>query len=75
MLETCWWAQAHEFRLLCFPPMWQVIDMDQEVHVVPIGDLWEHDPECLCGPRCEIEAGSKMLFIHNSLDGRERYET
>lgn len=50
------------------------------VHVSPIGDYIEHEPEnCLCGPNQEIMSDAdftKMFIIsvHNSLDGREQYE-
>lgn len=50
------------------------------VHVVPIGDLVEHDAddECICGPTVEAvfrEDGSNgWVAIHHSLDGREHHE-
>jgi hypothetical protein len=44
------------------------------LHVVPIDDLREHstdsDKPCWCKP--EIEG---RLIIHNSMDGREQFET
>ena len=41
-------------------------------HVVPCGDHRQHqlDPTCWCAPVEDI--GS---WVHNSLDGREAYET
>lgn len=45
----------------------------QAFHVYPLNDLREHeisDKPCWCKPR--IEDG---IVIHNSMDGREDYET
>lgn len=50
------------------------------LHVVPVGDLIEHDLDelCVCGPtpgpqdRCF--GGMSWVFTHHSLDGRERHE-
>jgi hypothetical protein len=42
-------------------------------HVYPIGDLREHSTDggaCWCAPRTE-----PGIVIHNSMDGREFYET
>lgn len=46
--------------------------MSDHIHVIPRGDLRDHDqsPECWCRPD-EDEPG---LWVHNSLDGRESYE-
>lgn len=51
------------------------------VHVVPVGDLIEHDTDggdCLCGPSTEPvpdEDGSVgWVVVHHSLDSRERGE-
>jgi hypothetical protein len=51
-------------------------------HTYPLGDLIEHDtsgPDCVCGPAVELvrnddgtDAG--WLYIHHSLDGREKRE-
>ena len=43
-----------------------------KVHVLPIGDVREHDEygeDCLCNPRIEDE-----VVVHNSFDGREHFE-
>lgn len=56
--------------------------MGQTLHVVPIGDLIDHDtsgeqPSCVCGPEVEhvpAENGDGWLIIHHSLDGREHDE-
>ncbi len=51
------------------------------LHVVPIGDLIEHETndDCPCGPRQEAavrEDGSYgWVVVHHSLDGREKTET
>ncbi len=41
----------------------------ERLHVVPLGDLREHDDsaECWCRPTIDDEG----VCIHNSLDGRE----
>jgi hypothetical protein len=51
------------------------------VHVEPINDLIEHDTSgqpCVCGPKerpVKRDDGSVgWVVVHNSLDGRERYE-
>lgn len=51
------------------------------VHVLPIADLIEHQDEggdCVCGPTCKpLERGDGSfgwLYVHHSLDGRERGE-
>ena len=45
------------------------------VHVYPLNDLRDHIVEgrdCWCHPEYDEEHD---LLIHNSLDGREKYET
>lgn len=51
-------------------------DEDEDIqgwHVVPMGDLKEHTPtpDCWCYPTLDLEAEG-MVYIHHSLDGRER---
>ena len=45
-------------------------------HVYPVGDLREHsldtDTPCWCDPEYDEEHDT---YVHNSLDGREFYET
>ena len=44
-------------------------------HVIPINDLRDHETcgmDCWCNPDYDEEDN---LLIHNSLDGREAYET
>ncbi len=54
--------------------------MSDDVHVVPIGDLIDHedDDDCPCGPAMipvERDDGSiGWVVSHHSLDGRERFE-
>lgn len=45
-----------------------------QVHVVPLGDLRDHEPspQCWCSPRNGDDEPS--VWVHNALDGRERYE-
>ena len=47
--------------------------MDGDIHVSPIDDLLPHDctsPNCMCDPKVIVEGG-KLVYIHNSYDGRE----
>lgn len=51
-------------------------------HTAPINDAVEHDVtddcSCICGPRLEhierTDGSDGWLYIHHSLDGRERSE-
>lgn len=42
------------------------------IHVLPINDLKEHDKNknCWCRPNVDGD-----VVVHNSMDGREKYET
>jgi hypothetical protein len=44
-------------------------------HVTPVDDLREHDAaaQCWCHPIEDDECPG--LFVHNSMDGREQFET
>lgn len=46
------------------------------LHVVPIDDLREHstdsDKPCWCHPEHDEEHD---IYVHNSMDGREKFET
>ena len=53
------------------------------LHVVPIGDLIEHDTtsaeaDCICGPRTEVvfrvDGSNGWVIVHSSLDSRELNE-
>jgi hypothetical protein len=57
-----------------------VVDPNR-VHVLPIGDLIEHEgvgEGCPCGPDVEAvfrpDGSNGWLISHHSLDGRERFE-
>lgn len=45
------------------------------LHVIPVGDLREHEAsvDCWCHPTPDEEEPS--VYIHHSMDGRERVET
>lgn len=45
-------------------------------HVVPIGDLRDHDlsPDCHCGPREEEQASGVFVYVHHAYDQRENDE-
>lgn len=44
----------------------------EDMHVIPVDDLKEHlEKDCWCIPAVEYE-GDVPIYIHNSLDGRER---
>jgi hypothetical protein len=45
-------------------------------HVVPCNDLRKHqlDSTCWCQPYDEEPIGSVDIIVHNSADGREKYE-
>lgn len=50
-------------------------DQDDNLHVVPENDLREHEisERCWCRPQRDDEAPN--VIVHNSMDGREFYET
>lgn len=55
---------------------WAISDPDErgELHCVPVNDLKGHSGEdCDCHPKRDEEAPN--LWLHNSFDGREKYET
>lgn len=54
------------------PYGWMVIELEDEVHVVPTYDLKPHyvDEDCWCEP-LEVTPG---CFEHNAADGREDFE-
>jgi hypothetical protein len=47
----------------------------KEQHVLPIGDMWEHEcsPDCWCVPVEDTEV--EGMWIHNAADGRQDYES
>lgn len=56
--------------------------MSGDVHVVPVGDFVDHETDqgCVCRPTPELVdpdtgvAHRAALWVHHSLDGRERAE-
>lgn len=54
---------------------WIIASTDQETHVLPVDDLRPHDftSQCWCRP---VEVDDEPdVWAHNSLDGREDYES
>lgn len=49
--------------------------MGEDVHVLPLNDLRDHDEtaDCWCKPRRDED--EPRVVIHNSLDQRELHET
>lgn len=47
----------------------------RDIHIIPIDDLKEHEhsDQCWCRPARDSE--ENRVVVHNSLDGREQYET
>ena len=46
-----------------------------EYHIIPLRDLILHETkDCLCGPYTEQTPRNTWLYIHHSLDNRERNE-
>jgi len=46
-----------------------------EWHIVPTGDLRDHDAEKTCWCKPQLDFDRDDVWIHNSLDGREDFET
>lgn len=46
------------------------------IEIMPEGDSSAHvsDEFCACGPRVETPANGVPMLIHNSFDGREKFE-
>jgi hypothetical protein len=56
---------------------WSALDVGGSVyHVQPIDDLREHEDsaQCWCRPSVEEEEEG-TLIVHNSMDGREAFES
>jgi hypothetical protein len=52
--------------------MWQILQASDDTwHVLPLGDLCEHQssPSCWCGPTLD-----EGLHVHHALDRREEAE-
>lgn len=54
---------------------WLVASTDTEIHVTPMDDYRPHDytSKCWCRPVEDVEEPD--MWMHNSLDGREEFET
>ncbi len=54
--------------------------MNENLHVVPVNDLIDHDDydDCPCGPAPKAvkrdDGSVGWVVVHNSLDGRETHE-
>jgi hypothetical protein len=53
---------------------WQVLQIDDEYHVLPNNDTHNHSylMTCHCHPRRDAE--DEAVIVHNSFDGRELIE-
>ena len=63
-------------NLVSIDTRWGVFREGNEVHVAPLGDIWEHlldGTQCICRPQRE-NYGHMALITHNSFDGREEFE-
>lgn len=64
------------------PKLWLAVqpeDTELETHVIPLDDIVDHTPVCVCGPTCEPQSDEDgmvrgFLYIHHSLDNRETDE-
>lgn len=47
--------------------MWGTYEINEDIHIIPLGDEKEHifSGECLCEPRIE-----NNIYIHDAFDGR-----
>lgn len=55
---------------------WKVDKVPDYIHVYPLNDLKDHvieGPDCWCHP--EPDHIYPNVIVHNSMDGREQYET
>jgi hypothetical protein len=44
-------------------------------HIIPMGDLRDHVPEVTCWCNPEQDEERTDVYLHHSLDGREKFET
>lgn len=51
-----------------------VHEPEHGIHVVPVDDLREHTCSCTCWCRPVDDHEEPDVWMHNSLDQRERYE-
>lgn len=45
------------------------------LHIVPMGDLRDHEDSCACWCRPTEEEDHPGIWMHHALDGREKYES
>lgn len=68
-----WFAQPgrHQHHTMA----WLVASTDDGIHVTPMDDYRPHDytSKCWCRPVEDVEEPD--MWMHNSLDGREAFET
>jgi hypothetical protein len=53
------------------------IEVGDDIHILPVGDLRNHDEarSCWCGPQIEQDDNGRWLVVvHHSMDGRELIE-
>jgi hypothetical protein len=46
-----------------------------DIHVIPNDDLREHESSALCWCAPVRDDDEPRVVVHNSMDGRERFET
>lgn len=57
---------------------WEVLRLaNKTLHCVPFQDIKPHrlHPKCECNPYLELDENLVEFYIHNSFDGREKFET
>jgi hypothetical protein len=54
---------------------WLLASTDTEIHVTPVDDLRPHDYTSKCWCRPVEDVAEPDMLMHNSLDGREAFET
>ena len=54
---------------------WLVASTDDGIHVTPMDDYRPHDYTSKCWCRPVEDAEEPDMWMHNSLDGREAFET
>lgn len=54
------------------PYGWGIYQCDNFFHIIPVDEADRHEYEhCTCGPA----EGEHNLIVHQSFDGREKFET
>lgn len=52
-----------------------MIENPNWIHVMPIGDLREHESNIRCFCKPTEDEDTPGVWLHHALDGREQYET